>query len=395
MMKHAQVTLLFLVLILPQAIGAGEDANGSRVSTAEGTIKIINLYDLEKEASTKIDKGAFGYVQSGAEDEFTLRANTSSFDKKQIIPNGLKGIDGVDLKTKFLGIDLPFPIIMTPTAAHGMFHKEADRATIRGTQKAGAIMSISTYSSVLMDETAKSAPGAPFFFQLYMSKNPAFNEFIVKKAKDAGAKAIIITVDTGVVGNREADIRNNYRYASSAPNVAQFYEGKTISQSEARALRKIGFSGEDIAFVKKISGMPVLVKGIQSAEAAEVAIAAGADGIWVSNHGGRQLDGAPASFDMLPFIAKAVNKRVPIVFDSGVRRGTHVFKALASGADIVAIGRPALYGLMLGGSEGVHDVFQHLNKELTTTMILAGTRDIEEVKTALLFDPQKGDFVAR
>ncbi len=387
--------MLLLLLLLPSALAAGEKQGDPKVSNAEGSIKIINLFDLEKEASNKIDKGAFGYVQGGAEDEFTLRANLSAFDKQQIVPNGRKGIDGVDLKTKFLGIDLPSPIIMTPTAAHGMFHKEADRATIRGTQKAGTIMSISTYSSVPLEETAKSAPGAPFFFQLYMSKDPGYNEYIVKKAKEAGAKAIIITVDTGALGNREADVRNNYTYSSSAPNASRYFEEKGISASQARGLRKVGFSGDDIVFVKRISDLPVLVKGIQSAEAAEAALAAGADGIWVSNHGGRQLDGAPASFDMLGFVAEAVNKRVPIVFDSGVRRGTHVFKALASGADVVAIGRPALYGLILGGSEGVHDVFRHLNKELTTAMILAGTKDIEAVKTALLFDAEKGEFVTR
>ena len=138
-----------------------------------------------------------------------------------------------------------------------------------------------------------------------------------------------------------------------------------------------------------MSGLPVLVKGIMSPAAAESAVKAGADGIWVSNHGGRQLDGAPAAFDMLPLIAEAVNGRVPIVFDSGIRRGTHVFKALASGADIVAIGRPALYGLILGGSDGVNDFFQQLNKELTIAMTLAGTQNSDEGKKNNLFDPEK------
>ncbi|UQZ91239.1 lactate oxidase [Deltaproteobacteria bacterium Smac51] len=364
-------------------------AEAPTISEAEGPIKIINLYELEKQASQKVNKGAFGYVEGGAEDEVTLRGNTLVFDKKQIIPDGLTGLEGVELKTRFLGLDLPSPIILAPMAAHGMVHKEADRATIRGTHKAGTIMSVSTYSSVLVDEIAQSAPEAPFFFQIYMSKDSGYNEFIVKRAKDAGARAIIITIDAGTPGNRESDLKNNYNYSSPTPNVMIYYEGQDMTQSQARALRKVGFSGEDIKFIKSVSGLPVLVKGIQSPEAAEEAIKAGADGIWVSNHGGRQLDGAPASFDMLPIIAKAVDKRVPIVFDSGVRRGTHVFKALASGADIVAIGRPALYGLILGGSEGVNDVFQHLNKELTTAMILAGTKDIEAVKQNRLFDPEK------
>ncbi|MDL2284849.1 alpha-hydroxy-acid oxidizing protein [Oxalobacter sp. OttesenSCG-928-P03] len=388
MKKTIQAVAVISALFLSQAAMAQEAAKSATVSDAEGHIRIINLYDLEKEASTRVGKGAFGYVQGGAEDEITLRGNPCAFDNKKILPNGLKGIEGADLKTKFLGIDLASPVIIAPMAAHGLVHKEADRATIRGTQKAGTIMAISTYSSVPIDEIAKSAPGAPFFFQLYMSKDNAYNEYIVKKAKAAGAKAIIITVDAGTAGNREADLRNNYNYSIPTPNVSEFYKDKTMTQSESRALRKISFSGEDIRLIKRVSGLPVLVKGILSPEAAETAIVAGADGIWISNHGGRQLDGAPATFDMLPLIAKKVNKRVPIVFDSGVRRGTHVFKALASGADVVAIGRPALYGLILGGSEGVSDVFLHLNKELTTTMILAGTKDIAEVKKYKLFDPE-------
>lgn len=389
MKKHIQVAAIISALLFTQGAVAQDGKKSAVISNAEGPIKIINLYDLEKEASNKVAKGAFGYVQGGSEDEVTMRSNSSAFDRKKILPNGLAGIEGVNLKTSFLGVELASPIIIAPMAAHGLVHQEADKATIRGTQKAGTLMAVSTYSTVPIDDIVKSAPNAPFIFQLYMSKDNAFNEYIVKKARAAGAKAIVITIDAGTPGNRESDARNNYNYSVPTPNVNEFYKGQNMTQSQARALRKISFSGDDIKFIKRVSGLPVLVKGVLSPQVAETAIAAGADGIWISNHGGRQLDGVPATFDMLPLIAKTVNKRVPIVFDSGVRRGTHVFKALASGADIVAIGRPALYGLILGGSEGVSDVFQQLNKELTTTMILAGTRDIQEVKSNTLFDPEK------
>ncbi len=395
MIRIFPLSILALTVFLSQQIFAGESAGNATISDAEGPIKIINLYDLEKEASEKIAKGPFGYVQGGAEDEVTLKSNSKAFDQKQIVPNGMTGLEQANMKTSFMGIDLPSPIILAPMAAHGMVHKQADKATIRGTQKAGTIMSISNYSSVLISDTVESAPGAPFFFQIYMSTDQGYNDYVLNKAKEAGAKAIILTIDSGTPGNRESDVRNNYTYAAATPIVSSYYEGQNVDQSKARSMRKIGFTGADVQYVKSASGLPVLVKGIQSPEAAETAIAAGADGIWVSNHGGRQLDGAPASFDMLPFIAKVVNKRVPIVFDSGVRRGTHVFKALASGADIVAIGRPALYGLILGGAEGVNDVFQQLNKELNTTMILAGTKTIDEVKNAVLYDPQKEAFVTR
>ncbi len=343
MPHHATPILAFALLLALQfqpVLRAGERPP----SDAEGGVKILNLYELEKQASEKIAAGPFGYVQGGSEDEVTMRENTTAFDRKQIVPNGLAGIDGVDMATSFLGIDLPSPIILAPMAAHGLVHKEADKATIRGTRMAGTIIAISTYASLPIRDIAAAQPDAPFFFQLYMSKDNGFNESIVKKAKEAGARAIIVTVDAGTAGNREADARNNYNYSSPTPNVMEYYDGQNMTQSQARELRKVSFSADDIQFIKRVSGLPVLVKGVMSPDAADVAIKAGADGIWISNHGGRQLDGSPATFDMLPYIAERVAKRVPIVFDSGVRRGTHVFKALASGADIVAVGRPALYG---------------------------------------------------
>ncbi len=284
----------FLMAHLP--LRAGE----ATPSDASGGVKILNLYELEKQASQKIGAGPFGYVQGGSEDEVTMRENTSAFDRKQIVPNGLAGIDGVDMRTSFLGIDLPSPLILAPMAAHGLVHRDADKATIRGTRMAGTIMAISTYASVPIRDIAAAQPDAPFFFQLYMSRDNGFNEYIVGKAKEAGARAIIITVDAGTAGNREADVRNNYNYSSETPNVMEYYEEGNMTQSQARELRKVSFSADDIRFIKQVSGLPVLVKGVMSPDAADVAIRAGADGIWISNHGGRQLDGSPATFDMLP-----------------------------------------------------------------------------------------------
>ncbi len=161
--------------------------------------------------------------------------------------------------------------------------------------------------------------------------------------------------------------------------------GKGSGISEIYAQAKQAFTPADIQYVKKMSGLPVIVKGIESPEDADTAIKAGADAIWVSNHGGRQLDSAPATIDVLPAIAKVVNKRVPIVFDSGFRRGSHVFKALASGADVVAVGRPILYGLNLGGAEGVNSVIEQLNKELRINMMLGGARNVKEIQATHLY----------
>lgn len=248
------------------------------------------------------------------------------------------------------------PIIEAPSAAHGLAHVKGEVDTAIGAAKAGTLFAMSTYGSTPVEEAAAAAPGAPQFFQLYMSKDDGFNEFLIKKAVKAGVKAIIMTVDSTLGGYREEDIVSHFQFPLPMPNLAAYSASDGVGKgiSEIYAAAKQDFVPSDIAKVKDMSGLPVFVKGIQSPEDAIVAIQAGADGIWVSNHGGRQLDGGPASISVLPAIAKAVNHQVPVIFDCGVRRGQHVFKALASGADLVAIGRPVIYGLNLGGAEGVN-----------------------------------------
>lgn len=381
--------------VLASALSMQSVQAAYQASKAEGPIKIVNLESLEAQVAANMDKGAFGYIRGGAENEHNMRSNTSSFDKKYIMPRVLQGIESkdIDLSTKFLGIDLKTPIIQAPMAAQGLAHEQGEVATAKGMAKAGSIFSLSTYGNKTIEEVAAVADGHPFFFQMYMSKNNAFNEFTLKRARDNGAKAIILTVDSPVGGYREDDIKTNFQFPLGFANLELFAQqnadgsktGKGSGISEIYAQAKQAFTPADIKYVKDLTGLPVIVKGVQFPEDADIAIKAGADAIWVSNHGGRQLDSGPASFELLPSIAKVVNKRVPIVFDSGVRRGSHVFKALASGADVVAVGRPILYGLNLGGSEGVNSVIQQLNKELTINMMLGGAKNIQAVKNTKLY----------
>lgn len=361
---------------------------GYHTSEAENPIDILNLASLEGRVKERMEAGAFGYIRGGAEDEWTMAANTSAFNTKKIMPRVLKGIDHADLHTKLWDIDLKTPIIQAPSAAQGLAHEKGEVDTAKGIAAAGSIFSISTYANTLVEDAAAAAPDAPQFFQLYMSKDDQFNEFLLKKAVKAGVKAIILTVDSTLGGYREADIETQFQFPLPMPNLAAYSnsDGAGKSISEIYAAAKQGLVPEDIQKIKQITNLPVFVKGIQSPVDAVIAIQAGADGIWVSNHGGRQLDGGPASFEVLPLIAQQVAKRVPIVFDSGIRRGEHVFKALASGADLVAIGRPIIYGLNLGGAQGVQSVFEHLNHELSITMQLAGTKTIDEVKETTLLD---------
>lgn len=356
-------------------------------SSEEHPLDIVNIQSLEKKVQERMDKGAFGYIAGGAETEYTLFRNTSSFDTVQILPRVLRNLAHADLETSLFGIKLPSPIIEAPSAAHGLAHDGGETFSAKGTALAGSIFSISTYATSAVEEAREAAPGAPQFFQLYMSKDDGFNRYILEKALAADAKAIILTADSTQGGYREADVINHFQFPLPMKNLAAYSSASGVGKgiSEIYAAAKQDLSLEDIGKVKDMTKLPVIVKGIQAPEDADLAIKSGADGIWVSNHGGRQLDGGPGSFEVLPKIAEAAAKRVPVIFDSGIRRGEHIFKALASGADITAIGRPVIYGLNLGGAQGVKSVFDHFNKELAITMQLAGTRNIEEVKAAQLW----------
>ncbi|RXQ43909.1 lactate oxidase [Salmonella enterica] len=366
---HLIRVVVSLVMLATSGLAYAEEYKDS---TDEKAIKMTNVASLEARVQARMEKGAFGYIRGGAEDENNLRSNTESFDKKYIMPRVLQGIElkEIDLSTQLLGIPLKTPIIQAPMAAQGLAHASGELATAKGMAQVGSIFSLSTYGNKTIEEVANVSGKNPFFFQLYMSKNNQFNEFILAQAVKHGAKAIILTVDSPVGGYREEDIKNNFQFPLGFANLEMFARknddgsktGKGAGISEIYAQAKQAFTPED----------------------AEIAIQAGAAGIWVSNHGGRQLDSGPSSFDMLPAIAKVVNKRVPVIFDSGVRRGSHIFKALASGADIVAVGRPVLYGLNLGGAQGVASVIEQLNKELTINMMLGGARNIEQVKTTRL-----------
>lgn len=368
----------------------------SAVSYAQGPINIINLEEMENQVKATMEESAFEYIRGGVEDEKNLRQNSIAFEKKYIMPRGLKGLDfsQLDLTTDFLNMRLMTPIIQAPMAVQGLAHQQGEIATAKGMAKAGSLFSLSTYGNKTIKEVSDVSEGYPFLFQLYMSKNDVFNEYILTQAKQQGAKGIIFTIDSTIGGHREGNIRSQFEFPADFANFDQFNAIHNRAKSSQRMTideifeqAKQTFIPADIQYIKQVSNLPVIVKGIECIEDAEIAIQAGADAIWVSNHGGRQLDSAPASINVLPLIAKTVNKRVPIVFDSGVRRGSHVFKALASGADIVAVGRPILYGLHLGGSEGAYCVIEHLNKELKINMMLGGKRNIKEVQaTRLLTD---------
>lgn len=362
--------------------------NGYEQSDREEKIDILNLESLEGRAKEIIPTGGFGYIVGGSEDEWTLHQNRNAFHHRQIAPKALSGIEKPELDTEVFGIPLKTPVMMAPTAAQGLAHSEGEKDTAKGVAAVGGLMAQSTYSSKSITETAEAGNGAPQFFQLYMSKDWDFNNHLLDEAVAAGVKAIILTVDATVDGYREADIINKFAFPIPMANLASYSagngKGKGIEEIYASAAQKI--TPDDVRHIADYTKLPVIVKGIQTPEDAIRAIEAGASGVYVSNHGGRQLNGGPASFDVLEDVAKAVNGQVPVIFDSGIRRGSDVFKALASGADLVAFGRPTIYGLALGGAEGVQSVFEHIDHELEIIMQLAGTKTIADIKKSHLLD---------
>lgn len=362
-----------------------------KTSAAEGHVDFVNVLDLEKMAQEVIPKGAFGYIASGAGDTFTLRENIRSFNHKLIIPHVLRGIENPSTEITFDGDKLTSPIILAPVAAHKLANEQGEVASAKGVSEFGTIYTTSSYSTIDLPEISQALNGSPHWFQFYYSKDDGINRNIMDRVKAEGYKAIVLTADATVGGNREVDNRNGFVFPVGMPIVKEYLPegaGKTMDYVYKSA--KQALTPKDIEYIAQYSGLPVYVKGPQCAEDALTSIDSGAAGIWVTNHGGRQLDGGPAAFDSLQEVAAAVDGRVPIVFDSGVRRGHHVFKALASGADLVAIGRPAVYGLALGGSVGTRQVFEHLNNELKMVMQLAGAQTIEDIKHCQLRDNPYG-----
>src|SRR5919106_314492 len=298
----------------------------------------INLADYEPMARERMDPAAWDYYAGGADDEASLRENLEAFGRLRLRPRVLMDVSARETATRALGRELEHPIIVAPTAAHHLGHADGELASARGTAAAGALFTLSTISGRSLEEVASVAPDAPRWFQLYTSTDPEVNRSLMERAAAAGYGAVVVTVDLPIPGNRVRDARP----------------------------------------------IPMLVKGVLRADDALRAADAGCDGIWVSNHGGRQLDTAIAGIDALPDLVAAVGDRTLVVVDGGVRRGTDVLKALALGAHLVALGRPVLWGLAVDGAGGVQRVIEILRDELSLAMGLAGCRSISEVTIDLI-----------
>jgi isopentenyl diphosphate isomerase/L-lactate dehydrogenase-like FMN-dependent dehydrogenase len=361
---------------------------------------VCNLRELEALAQAALPAAAFGYYRSGADDERTLRDNDAAFARWQLRPRVLVDVSSPDTRVTLLGHTLATPILVAPMAAQRMAHADGELASAAAAASLGAGFCLSTLSTASLEEVAtRRRAGAPQLFQLYAFRDRYVTAALVRRAEAAGYAAIVLTVDAPYLGRREADVRNAFAlpppltFANLAlPRERSGAESERVQHSLAKGTTGDAASGASalaayfvaqidpsltwdvLTWLRSVTKLPVLVKGVLTSEDASRALAAGAAGVICSNHGGRQLDGVPASIDALPEVAAAVAGRAPVLLDGGVRRGADVLKALALGAIAVLLGRPVLYGLALGGEAGATAVLSMLQRELRLAMALAGVQ---------------------
>jgi isopentenyl diphosphate isomerase/L-lactate dehydrogenase-like FMN-dependent dehydrogenase len=332
--------------------------------------RFVTVDDYEPVARGSVPPDVWDYFAGGAGDEWTLRENGRAFDRWMLRPRFLRAAGDPDPSTSVLGTPLAFPALVAPLGYQYLAHADADRATARGAASAGSIMVVSSTAVDTLEEVA-AATTAPKWWQLYVFSDRARTEEMLARVVAAGFAAICWTVDFPVNGLRHRDTRSGFEMPIGLPWQDLAYDP--------------ALDWDDLAWIReRVDGLPILVKGLLTAEDAELAVQAGAHGIVVSNHGGRQLDTSPAGLDALPEVVAQVSGRLPVLMDGGVRRGTDVLKALAIGADAVLVGRPTIWGLAAAGADGVAGVLSILRNEFVNAMALSGCRTVDEIGPALV-----------
>lgn len=355
----------------------------------------VAFEELEKKAREVMSPEAFGYVAGNAGAGDTAKANRRAFERWQIVPRFLRDVSQRDLSVEVLGQRHAQPLFVAPVGVQGIIHKEGELATARAAKKVGVPMILSTYSSTPMEKVAEELGDAPRWFQLYWPGSKDICASFVQRAEKAGYHALVVTLDSFHIGWREVDLQNGYNPFPHGDGLANFMSDPVfrsmlnVSEKlfEAGAIKKCiplltnpALRWEDLKFLREHTRLPILLKGILHADDARRAVDAGAAGVVVSNHGGRQVDGALGALDALVRIVAAVGGQVDVLFDSGIRRGADVCKALALGARAVLIGRPWCYGLGIAGEAGVEAVLRNLLAEVDLTLGLAGGREIGDLK---------------
>lgn len=365
-----------------------------------------SIYDLRKRAKRKLPAPMFHYIDGGADDEWSMRRNTDAFDDYELLPNYLRNVDNIDLTTKVLGTELQVPFFLSPTGMSRLFHHEKELGACRAADALGTFYSLSTMATTSLEDVAAATLG-PKMFQIYILKDRELTREFVQRCKNSGYQALCLTVDTPLAGNRERDLYNgmtmppkitarnffsygtsfewlynlsrdsDFRLANVAHRVDALGKGAMALIDYVNSQFDRTVTWEDAAWLAEQWDGPFVIKGIQSPADARRAVEIGASALMVSNHGGRQLEGAPAPIDCIAPIRDVVGDRIELIVDGGIRRGIHIIKALALGADACSIGRPYLYGLASGGQRGVERALTLIKTEVERSMALLGVSSID------------------
>jgi 4-hydroxymandelate oxidase len=353
---------------------------------------LLNIADFEKAAEQRLPRPTFDYYAGGAADEVTLRESRAAYERIPLYYRVLRGIDQRSLETTVLNERVSMPVLVAPTAFHRLAHDDGELATVRAAGAAGTIMIVSTMSNTSIEDITRAATG-PVWFQLYIYRDRRATQDLVARVEAAGCRALVLTVDAPLIGPRERDLRNQFTLPEglTVRNLLGAGHGEMAATADGSGLHAYvtkfidpTIAWADVEWLRSITRLPLVIKGIARADDARRAVDAGARAIVVSNHGGRQLDTSPATIDALPPIAEAVAGRAEIYIDGGVRRGTDVIKAIARGARAVLIGRPILWGLAVDGEPGARRVLDIFRSELDIALGLCGHTNLDEIGPDLL-----------
>ena len=360
-----------------------------------------SLSQLEQRAKEILRPEAYDYVAGGAGGEDTMRANLAAFERWRIVPRMLRDVSQRDLSVELLGLRLPAPVLLAPVGVQSIVHPDAEIAVARAAAGLGLPFALSTAGSRTIEQVAETMGGAPRWFQLYWSKHPEITASMVQRAERAGYQAIVVTLDTALLGWRERDLEYPYLPFLTGEGLANYFSDPVFrsnlaqppEQDPAGAVRywlsiysNTALTWDDLGELRRHTKLPILLKGILHPEDAAAAVQHRVDGLIVSNHGGRQVDGAVAALDALPAVVRAVGGRTPVLFDSGVRRGADAVKALALGAKAVLLGRPYLWGLAVGGEQGVREVVLNFLADFDLTMALSGYTSPAQLSESALME---------
>ncbi|KFQ21610.1 Hydroxyacid oxidase 2 [Mesitornis unicolor] len=336
---------------------------------------MVCLSDFEAYAKKYLPKMAWDFFAAGADDCSTRDENILAYKRIHFRPRMLRDVSMMDIRTKLLGTEISFPVGIAPTGFHQLAWPDGEKSTARAAKAMNTCYIVSTYSTCTLEEISAAAPGGLRWFQLYIHRNRAVSQQLVQQAEALGFQGLVLTADLPYTGKRRDDVRNGFRLPPhmKLKNIEDAFEVCKISPLDPSV------TWNDIYWLRSLTHLPIIIKGILTKEDAELAVRHGVQGIIVSNHGGRQLDGGPATIDALVEVVEAVQDRVEVYLDGGIRKGSDVLKALSLGAKCVFIGRPALWGLTYKGEEGLQDVLRILQDEFRLSIALAGCANVSEI----------------